>query len=100
MPLSPSPSPQGIAVREGLQILYRIVRDKSIFEALLFAVYLGVFMFVAFAVRGRDCACCGLRGICVFVRAYVCGWVCVCVCMSVRVCVGRARAIICVTFTK
>jgi hypothetical protein len=42
---------QGVPVREGLQLLYKIVRDKSIKEALLFMAYFGVFLLIAYAVR-------------------------------------------------
>jgi hypothetical protein len=41
---------QGFPVREGLQLIFKIVRDKSIKEALLFALYFGVFLLISFEV--------------------------------------------------
>jgi hypothetical protein len=42
---------QGLPVRELLQLQFKIVRDKSIKEAMLFGLYFAVFLLVAFQVR-------------------------------------------------
>ncbi len=41
---------QGLPVREMLQLQFKIVRDKSIKEALLFGLYFSVFLLIAFQV--------------------------------------------------
>ena len=41
---------QGVPVREGLQLLYKITRDKTIKEAIVFVAYFGVFMLVIYSV--------------------------------------------------
>ena len=41
---------QGVPVREGLQLLFRIVRDKSIKEAILFGIYVIIFLLISFQV--------------------------------------------------
>ena len=42
---------QGLPVRELLQLQFKIVRDKSIKEAMLFGLYFAVFLLIAFQVR-------------------------------------------------
>lgn len=44
------PPPQGVPVREGLQLTYKIVRDKSIKEAAVFCVYFATFLLISYEV--------------------------------------------------
>ena len=46
---------QGVPVREGLQLFFKIVRDKSIKEAIVFAAWLIVFLLISFAVQRCPC---------------------------------------------
>jgi hypothetical protein len=51
--LSAAPPAQGLPVRELLQLQFKIVRDKSIKEAMLFGLYFAVFLLVAFQVWAK-----------------------------------------------
>ena len=78
VPIPLLPSPQGLPIREGLQISFKIVRDKSIREALIFLLYMGVFLLISFVVRIRSqtpvfCARAHPRPPCVLPRVRSCG---------------------------
>lgn len=50
-------------MRETLQLTFKVVRDKSIKEAMVFAVYFSIFLLIVFEVRRQSVSLRSLRSL-------------------------------------